>query len=123
MSIERHRVTIGAMRKARAKNWWLYLLDCKNGRLYTGIAVDVRARFALHLRGKGAKFTRANPPLAILAAQSFANRSEASKAEYVLKQLSRAQKLEWAKQNAALTTRHPDVPGGFPLVKSRAPSS
>lgn len=79
------------------KTWWLYLLDCQHGRLYTGIALDVQARFALHLSGKGAKFTRANPPIGILRTQSFASRSEALKAEYALKQLDRATKLEWAK--------------------------
>lgn len=80
-----------------AQTWWLYLLDCKHGRLYTGIARDVHARFALHASGKGAKFTRANPPIALLGAQPFANRSEASKAEYALKRLDRAKKLEWAR--------------------------
>lgn len=84
--------------RAREKIWWLYLLACKGGRMYAGIAVDVRARFELHASGKGAKFTRANPPRRILAAQSFPNRSEALKAEYALKQLDRAAKLKWVRQ-------------------------
>jgi predicted GIY-YIG superfamily endonuclease len=40
--------------------WWLYLLECRDGRTYAGIATDVAARFAAHSRGKGAKFTRSN---------------------------------------------------------------
>jgi putative endonuclease len=80
------------------KTWWLYLLACRGGRTYAGIALDVDARFLLHREGKGAKFTRANPPRKILAAQSFPNRSEALKAEYALKQLDRAAKLSWARQ-------------------------
>jgi putative endonuclease len=80
------------------KTWWLYLLACKDGRMYAGIALDVDARFELHRNGKGAKFTRANPPQKILAAQSFASRSEALKAEYALKQLARPAKLEWVRQ-------------------------
>ncbi len=65
--------------------------------MYAGIALDVAARFALHASGKGAKFTRANPPREILAAEAFPNRSAAQKAEYALKQLDRAAKLEWVR--------------------------
>jgi putative endonuclease len=38
--------------------WWLYLLVCRYGRTYAGIATDVAVRFAAHSSGKGAKFTR-----------------------------------------------------------------
>ena len=82
----------------QTKSWWLYLLSCKGGRTYAGIAIDVDARFLAHRQGKGAKFTRANRPLKILAAQAFATRSDALKAEYALKQLLRPQKMVWAKQ-------------------------
>ncbi len=60
--------------------WWLYLLECRDGRTYTGIATDVAARFAAHSSGKGAKFTRANPPVRVLGAQAFASKSGALKA-------------------------------------------
>jgi putative endonuclease len=76
--------------------WWLYLLRCRDGRTYAGIALDVDARFELHLAGKGARFTRSNPPLTILGAQSFATKSDALKAEIALKKLDRAQRLQWA---------------------------
>ena len=79
-----------------SRPWYLYLLQCKNGRLYSGITTDLAARFAKHKRGKGAMFTRLNPPLRIVAAMEFADRSEASKAEYRMKQLSVAQKLQAA---------------------------
>ena len=72
--------------------------------MYAGIALDVHARFELHASGKGAKFTRANPPKKILAAQSFPSRSAALKAEYKLKQLDRAAKLEWVRHNPPLET-------------------
>jgi putative endonuclease len=80
----------------KTKTWWLYLLECKHNRLYTGIALDVQARFALHASGKGAKFTRANPPISILAAQPFESRSAALKAEHALKRLTAAEKRRWA---------------------------
>ena len=67
--------------------------------MYAGIALDVQARFELHVVGKGAKFTRANPPQEILAAQPFPTRSAALKAEYALKQLDRAGKLEWIRNH------------------------
>jgi putative endonuclease len=83
------------------QSWWLYLLVCRDGRTYAGIATDVAARFAAHSRGKGAKFTRANPPVRVLGAQPFASRSEALKAEAALKKLDRTKKLAWARSAAS----------------------
>jgi putative endonuclease len=87
--------------------WWLYLLACQDGRTYAGIALDVHARFQRHVLGRAAKFTRSNRPLKILGAQSFATRSEALKAEYALKRLKKAAKLEWARQWAVSKTHDP----------------
>ena len=78
-----------------AETWWLYVLECRGGLLYTGIAKDVDARFAAHLAGSGAAFTRLNPPLRILARASLPSRSAALRAEYAFKQASRADKLRW----------------------------
>jgi len=75
-----------------AKPYWLYLLECADGSYYCGIAVDVNKRFADHLAGKGAAYTRSHRPVRILASQQYANRSSASKAEYALKQLPREAK-------------------------------
>ena len=79
--------------------WWLYLLMCRDGRTYAGIATDVAARFAAHSSGKGAKFTRSNPPVRVLGALAFASKSEALKAEAALKKLNRTQKRAWALLN------------------------
>jgi putative endonuclease len=79
-----------------ASLWWLYLLQCADGRTYAGIALDVAARFRQHRNGKGAKFTRANPPTRILAAQSFASKGEALRAEHALKRLRHSARLVWA---------------------------
>jgi putative endonuclease len=76
--------------------WWLYLLVCRDGRTYAGIAIDVAARFAAHSSGKGAKFTRSNPPVRVLGACAYATKSEALKAEAALKKLDREQRLAWA---------------------------
>lgn len=83
------------------QSWWLYLLACRDGRTYVGIATDVAARFAAHSSGKGAKFTRSNPPISVLGARAFASKSEALKAEAALKKLDRARRLEWAREYVA----------------------
>ena len=77
--------------------WWVYLLACKDGRTYAGVATDVHARFRKHQTGKGAKFTRANPPLRILGMRMFATKSQAFQAEHALKQLTVPDKLRWAR--------------------------
>ena len=79
----------------RARTWWLYVLECRGGVLYTGVAKDVDARFAAHLAGTGAIFTRLNPPLRILAKALLPSRSAALRAEYAFKQTSRAEKIQW----------------------------
>lgn len=75
-----------------AKPWFVYVLECRDGSLYTGIAIDVHARYQLHAAGKGARYTRSHPPARVLAAFAHADRSSASKAEYAIKQLSPAAK-------------------------------
>src|ERR1700755_2864141 len=79
------------------EGWWLYLLACRDGRTYAGIATDVHARFRKHQTGKGARFTRANPPVEILGMRRFDSRSAALKAEHALKQLPLPEKLAWAR--------------------------
>jgi len=76
-------------------SWWLYVLECRGGVLYTGIARDVDSRFSAHLKGTGAKFTRLNKPVRILARVAMATRGEALRAEYALKQMARFEKLQW----------------------------
>ena len=75
-----------------SKVWFLYLLECANGAYYAGITTDVQARFEAHQSGKGARYTRANPPLRIVGQAAYVDRSAASKAEWQLKQLPRDQK-------------------------------
>jgi putative endonuclease len=82
------------------ERWWVYLLACRDGRTYAGIATDVAARFEVHSRGKGAKFTRSNPPVSVLGSQAFATKSEAMKAEAALKKLDRPARLAWAQLQA-----------------------
>ena len=77
------------------ESWVLYLLECRGERLYAGITNDLAARFAAHCAGRGARFTRAFPPLRIVAASRLASRSLALKAEYAIKKQPRAAKLAY----------------------------
>jgi len=73
--------------------YWLYLLECEGGVYYAGIAIDVEQRFFQHVFGLGAKFTRARPPLRVLAAQAYPDKSAALRSEIKVKALPRARKL------------------------------
>ena len=75
--------------------WLLYLLECENGSYYAGITTDLERRFAEHVFGIGARYTRANAPVRVLAVMAFADRSSASRAEAALKKLPRAEKLAY----------------------------
>jgi putative endonuclease len=69
-------------------DWHLYILECAGGRLYTGITLDLEARFRAHSTGKGAKFTRSYKPERIVFVRRFKSRSEAQKEEHAIKRLS-----------------------------------
>jgi putative endonuclease len=78
-------------------SWYVYLIECRDGSLYTGIAVDVVLRYEKHVAGKGARYTRSHPPLRLLGQCAYPDRAEASRAEYRIKQLSAAQKRQLGK--------------------------
>ena len=71
------------------------MIECKGGGIYTGIAVDVEARYQMHVSGKGAKYTKMNPPVRLLATQQFPDRRSAAQAEYAMKQLTPLEKRQW----------------------------
>jgi len=73
----------------------LYLLECRGGSFYAGIARDVVKRFEQHASGKGAAYTRARPPVRVLASRRYESRSDALKAEYAVKQLPKGRKIEF----------------------------
>lgn len=75
--------------------WWLYLIECKNGAYYAGITNDVAARYAAHAAGKGARYTRANPPLRLLGSRPYPDRASAARAECEIRRLPRAHKIEF----------------------------
>ena len=81
-----------AARQRAAKRWYVYLILCRSGTIYAGIALDVAARYAQHLAGTGARYTRANPPRRLLAKFACPNQSVAGRLEAAIKRLSAAEK-------------------------------
>ena len=76
------------------KQWYVYILLCRDDTLYTGITDDPERRLQQHNSGKGAKYTRGRGPVLLLHQESFPTKGEALKREYEIKQLTRQQKLE-----------------------------
>ena len=72
--------------------WYLYILRCGDGTLYTGITTDVDKRLAAHRSGKGAKYTRGRAPLELAYQEELPDHSAALKREYEVKSLSRQEK-------------------------------
>jgi putative endonuclease len=76
-------------------SYTLYILQCADGTLYTGITTDMKRRLAEHNSSLlGAKYTRARRPVTLVYQKTYENRSAASVEESRVKQLSRAEKLE-----------------------------
>lgn len=80
--------------EAVRKDWYVYVLECLDGSLYTGISTDVARRFEQHRRGKGARYTRARPPSRLLASFRYDSQSMALRAELRIKRLSALQKRQ-----------------------------
>ena len=75
-------------------SWYVYMLRCGDGTLYTGITDDVDKRLAAHRNGKGAKYTRGRGPLELVYTEEMPDKSTALKREHVIKNLKRAEKLK-----------------------------
>ena len=88
--------------EARQGAWFMYLLECSDGSIYTGIAVDVQARFLCHASGKGARYTRSRPPRRVLAVVAYPDRSTALRAEYAMKRMSALDKRRFCLQRKQL---------------------
>lgn len=83
------------------KKWYLYILRCGDGTLYTGITTDVAKRFAQHNAGKGARYTRGRGPLELVYQAECVNHSDALKQELYIKSLSRLQKMALIKNHGS----------------------
>lgn len=73
-------------------DWYLYILRCGDGTLYTGITTDVEKRLELHRSGKGAKYTRGRGPLELIYQENCGSHGEALRREIAVKKLKRNEK-------------------------------
>ncbi len=73
-------------------SWFVYILRCGDGTLYTGVTDDVQRRLAAHRAGKGAKYTRGRGPLELVYTQEQPDKSAALRREFQIKKLTRPQK-------------------------------
>ena len=76
------------------KQWVVYILECKDGTLYTGITDRLPQRLAAHRAGKGAKYTRGRSPLKLRYLEDCGDHSTALKRELAIKHLSKTEKWE-----------------------------
>jgi putative endonuclease len=72
--------------------WYLYMVRCRDGNLYTGIATDIERRVAEHQAGKGAKYLRGRAPLKLVFKKRIGSRSLALKVEQAVKKLPKCRK-------------------------------
>ena len=75
------------------KRWYVYILRCRDGTLYAGIAVDVSKRLEAHRGGVGAKYTRSRLPVTLVYQEGQPDRSSALRREAALRRMGRAAKL------------------------------
>ena len=78
-------------------DWTVYIIRCADGTLYTGITNHLPNRLLAHNAGTGAKYTKHRTPVTLVYHEPAADRSAASKREYIIKQMNRAQKLNLIK--------------------------
>ena len=78
--------------------WFVYMLRCADGSLYTGITNDVERRCQQHAAGTASRYTRGHLPTVLVYQETQADRSEASKRESAIKALTRQQKESLIRQ-------------------------
>jgi putative endonuclease len=76
-----------------SSSWWVYIVRCSDGTLYTGITTNLEGRVAAHNSQKGAKYTSTRTPVVLVWSQPSETRSTASKEEIRIKRLTRSEKL------------------------------
>ena len=75
-------------------NWVVYVLECADKSLYTGITTNLERRLAEHAAGKGAKYTQGRGPFRLVYRETCQGRAEASRRETAIKLLARGKKLQ-----------------------------
>ena len=105
IAVNKKRLSKKPKRKKTAKEqpWFLYILECGDKTLYTGISNNVEKRFKNHCAGKGARYTKTHLPLKLMYVEKCKNRHDAILREIVVKKLSRLKKLMLISQSLEIT--------------------
>ncbi|OHA52140.1 MAG: endonuclease [Candidatus Terrybacteria bacterium RIFCSPLOWO2_01_FULL_40_23] len=74
--------------------WYIYIIKCADGSLYTGATTDVKRRFKQHKQGKGGSYTASHKAVALLHQESFKTRGQALRREAEIKKFTRSNKLK-----------------------------
>lgn len=74
-------------------SWFVYMLQCADGTLYTGVAKDMERRLAQHNAGRGAKYTRSRVPVTLYYKEQCGDRGGALRREAAIRRLTRREKL------------------------------
>lgn len=83
-------------RRSSRKPWFLYIVKCRNGALYTGVTNDVDRRIRMHNNGRGSRYTRANRPVELVYQEPCIDKIAALVRECAVKALSKPQKEKLA---------------------------
>ena len=81
------------MKEVSVLAWYVYMLRCCDGSLYTGYTDDIERRLKAHQSGKGAKYTRSRLPVVLVYQEELLDKSDALRREAAIKRLTRQQKL------------------------------
>ena len=104
--------------------WYVYILRCGDGTLYTGITDNVERRLAVHRAGRGAKYTRGRGPLELAYEEEQPDKSSALKRELAIKKMRREEKealcRAWAGETGAQKKAEPSMLDGSGRERFRA---
>jgi putative endonuclease len=84
------------------QDWYLYLIRCRDGSLYTGITTDVARRFSEHRSGKGSKYLRGRSPLTLVFQKKLGSKNHALAVEHRIKQLTKVKKEELIRNDSRI---------------------
>ena len=86
------------MYREEEKKNYTYIVECRDGSLYTGWTTDLKKRISVHNAGKGAKYTKSRRPVKLVYWEELETKEEAMKREYAIKHMSRTAKLKLIEQ-------------------------
>ena len=82
------------MESNQKKLWYVYMIECQDSSLYTGITTDVKRRFEEHQNGTGGNYTRSHPPVKVVYIEEVKDRCEASIREAEIKKMNAEEKRQ-----------------------------